>query len=179
MLRNPAMYGISYEEAENDPSLMQRRIDLSHTAATVLDKHNLIKYDRKSGVFQVTALGRVASHYYVSHESINVFNEHLKPHMSDIEIFRLFSLSGEFKFIHVREEEKLELQKLVSRVPIPVKESIEETSAKVNVLLQAYISRLKLEVNLPIDHASINFNLYNFSHLFIMRFRRDLHWSLI
>uniref|UniRef100_A0A3B3T1P8 U5 small nuclear ribonucleoprotein 200 kDa helicase n=1 Tax=Paramormyrops kingsleyae TaxID=1676925 RepID=A0A3B3T1P8_9TELE len=43
------------------------------------------------------------------------------------------------------QEEKLELQKLLERVPIPVKESIEEPSAKINVLLQAYISQLKLE----------------------------------
>eukprot|EP01041_Mallomonas_annulata_P002895 gene2895-5684_t len=145
MLRLPSMYGISAEEAERDPLLSQRRLDLIHSAANILDKHNLIKYDRKTGGFQVTALGRVASHYYVSHNSISVFNEFLKPTMTDIEIFRLFSLSGEFKNIHVREEEKLELMKLVTRVPIPVKESIEEPSAKVNVLLQAYISRLGLE----------------------------------
>ena len=31
----------------------------------------------------------------------------------------------------VREEEKLELQRLVDRVPIPIKESIEEPTAKV------------------------------------------------
>ena len=55
------------------------------------------------------------------------------------------SLSEEFKFINVREEEKLELEKLLNRVPIPVKESIEEPTAKVNVLLQAYISQLKLD----------------------------------
>jgi pre-mRNA-splicing helicase BRR2 len=145
MLKNPSLYGVTEEEVERDPTLLQRRLDLAHTAASILDKHNLCKYDRKSTNFQVTTLGRVASHYYVSHESINVFNEYLKPSMSDIEIFRLFSLSGEFKNIHVREEEKLELQKLVSRVPIPIKEGIEEPSAKVNVLLQAYISRLKLE----------------------------------
>jgi len=30
-------------------------------------------------------------------------------------------------------------------VPIPVKESVEEPAAKINVLLQAYISQLKLE----------------------------------
>lgn len=58
----------------------------------------------------------------------------------DIEIFRLFSLSSEFKFITVREEEKQEMEKLLERVPIPIKESIEEPSAKVNVLLQAYVS---------------------------------------
>lgn len=45
-------------------------------------------------------------------------------------------MSSEFKLIAVREEEKLELQKLAEHVPIPIKESLEETSAKTNVLLQ-------------------------------------------
>ena len=39
----------------------------------------------------------------------------------------------------------MELMKLLERVPIPIKESMEEPTAKVNVLLQAYISQLKLE----------------------------------
>lgn len=34
--------------------------------------------------------------------------------------------------LSLRQEEKLELQKLLERVPIPVKESIEEPSAKVS-----------------------------------------------
>jgi pre-mRNA-splicing helicase BRR2 len=146
MLRNPSMYGITAEMAARDPSLLQRRTDLAHAAAVMLDKHGLIKYDRRTGGFVATTLGRVASFYYVSHETVSTFNGNLKPVMNDIEIFRMFSLSGEFQQIHVREEEKLELQKLVGRVPIPVKEGVEEASAKVNVLLQAYISRLKLEV---------------------------------
>lgn len=33
----------------------------------------------------------------------------------------------------------------MERVPIPIKEGVEEPSAKVNVLLQAYISNMKLE----------------------------------
>lgn len=103
-----------------------------HTAATVLDKTSLIKYDRKSGNFQVTELGRIASHYYVTHESMQTYNQLLKPTLSEIELLRVFSLSSEFKHLNVREEEKLELQKLAERVPIPIKESIEEPSAKVS-----------------------------------------------
>ena len=68
-----------------------------HSAANLLDRNNLIKYDRKTG------------------------------------------------YVSVRQDEKMELEKLLDRVPIPVKESLEEPSAKINVLLQAYISRLKLE----------------------------------
>ena len=37
----------------------------------------------------------------------------------------------------VREEEKLELVKLLDRVPMPVKEGLDEPAAKINVLLQA------------------------------------------
>ncbi|XP_046850049.1 U5 small nuclear ribonucleoprotein 200 kDa helicase-like [Xenia sp. Carnegie-2017] len=145
MLRNPTLYGISYDDLEKDNLLEQRRADLIHSAASVLDKNNLVRYDRKTGNFQITELGRIASHYYCTQHTISVFNSLLKPTLSEIELFRVFSLSSEFKYITVREEEKLELNKLLERVPIPVKESIEEPSAKVNVLLQAYISQLKLE----------------------------------
>lgn len=121
-----------------DPLLEARRFDLIHSAATILDKANLIKYDRKAGTFQVTDLGRVASHYYVSYSSMGTFNEHMKPSMSDIEIFRLFSLSAEFKYIAVREEERVELENLLNRVPIPVK--VIESRVKVHSDLFQYQS---------------------------------------
>ena len=133
------------ENVKVDPKLEQRSIDLIHTAAYQLDKNNLIRYDRKSGVLQSTELGRIASHYYCTHETMSIYNVLMKPTLSEIELFRVFSLSTEFRNLTVREEEKLELSKLLERVPIPIKESIEESSAKVNVLLQAYISQLKLE----------------------------------
>lgn len=173
MIRKPSMYGVTVDELERDPSLYQRRLDLAHTAAAILDKHGLVKYDRKSGHLQVTTLGRVASHFYISFDTIRVFNEYMKPTMNEIEIFRLFSMSGEFKHIHVREEEKLELAKLISRAPIPVKEGVEEPQAKVNVLLQAYISRLKLEVIINFKLFSVLFmyksitNFINFVNLLL------------
>jgi pre-mRNA-splicing helicase BRR2 len=65
--------------------------------------------------------------------------------MNVIDVFRVFALSNEFRLIPVRQEEKIELAKLLERVPIPVKENVDEPIAKVNVLLQAYISGLKLD----------------------------------
>lgn len=145
MLRNPALYGVPIDAADSDPLLQDRRLDLVHSAAAQLERHNLIKYDRRTGQLQATDLGRIASHYYVTHNTLSTYNEHLKPSMGEIDLLRLFTLSDEFKYIVVREEEKIELAKLAERVPIPVKESIEEPRAKINILLQAYISRLKLE----------------------------------
>ena len=147
MLRNPSLYGITNpdETIKNDPTLKQRRLDLVHTAACILEKNQLARYDRRSGALQPTPLGRISSLFYISHSSMALYSRHLRSNMSDIELLRLFSLSGEFAQITVREDEKLELSKLAAKVPIPVKESPSEPSAKVNILLQAYISRLKLE----------------------------------
>jgi len=145
MLRSPELYGIAPSERDRDKRLKQRRYDLVHAAATILSKNSLINYDRKSGNFQVTDLGRIASHYYIAHHSMAVYNEHLKPTMGDIELLKVFSLSSEFKNVAVRPDEREELKRLLDRVPIPVKESIDEPSAKINVLFQAYVSRLTLD----------------------------------
>ena len=40
-------------EAEADRLLFNRRLDLAHSAAALLDKHNLVKYDRRTGNLQV------------------------------------------------------------------------------------------------------------------------------
>ncbi|KAM0927598.1 hypothetical protein ACQ4PT_002783 [Festuca glaucescens] len=130
---------------ERDKTLDERRADLVHSAANLLDRNNLINYDRRTGYFQVTDLGRIASYYYISHRTISTYNEYLKPTMGYIELCQLFSLSEEFKYVIVRQDEKMELTKLLDHVPIPVKENLEEPGTKINVLLQAYISRLKLE----------------------------------
>ncbi|KAI4199430.1 MAG: hypothetical protein LQ346_002568 [Caloplaca aetnensis] len=144
MLRSPGLYSVG-AEYENDDALEQKRVDLVHSAATALEKSSLVKYDKKSGKLQATELGRIASHYYITHTSMLTYNHHIQPMITPIELFRVFALSDEFKYIPVRQDEKLELAKLLGRVPIPVKESIEEPHAKINVLLQAFISRLKLE----------------------------------
>eukprot|EP00051_Salpingoeca_urceolata_P033013 m.18457 g.18457 ORF g.18457 m.18457 type:complete len:2150 (-) comp5725_c0_seq1:68-6517(-) len=145
MMRNPTLYGVTRDDIQDDPKLERRRADLIHTAATQLAKANLINYDRKTGTFQATDLGRIASYYYCTTESMMTYNQLLRPSLTEIELLRVFSQSSEFKFLAVRQEEKIELSRLMEKVPIPVKESIEEPSAKINVLLQAYISQLKLD----------------------------------
>ncbi|WWD21866.1 hypothetical protein CI109_106354 [Kwoniella shandongensis] len=144
MLGSPALYNVGADYMDGDSTLVQKRADLIHSAAVLLEKGGLVRYDRTTGIFQSTDLGRIASHYYVAYSSMAVYNKHLKPNLTMIDLFRVFALSNEFKLIPVRQEEKLELAKLIERVPIPVKEGVDEPVAKVNVLLQTYISQLKL-----------------------------------
>ncbi|KAF7323081.1 hypothetical protein HMN09_00088200 [Mycena chlorophos] len=145
MLKSPGLYGVGADYQEDDVGLIQKRADIIHSAAVLLEKCQLLKYERSSGRFSNTELGRIASHYYVTYNSMMTYNQHLRPTMTTLELFRVFALSNEFKLLPVRQEEKLELAKLLDKVPIPVKESVEEPAAKINVLLQAYISQLKLD----------------------------------
>ena len=144
MLRSPGIYNVGAEYAD-DEALLQKRVDLVHSAAVALEKCHLIKYDKKTGKIGSTELGRVASHYYITHKSMMTYQQHLTSNISSIELFRIFALSEEFKYIPVRNEEKAEMAKLMQKVPIPIKEGFEEPPAKINILLQAYISRLKLD----------------------------------
>ena len=78
-----------------DVDLVQKRADIVHSAAVLLEKSQLIKYEKASGRFSSTELGRIASHYYVTHQ-------HLRPTMSMLELFRVFALSNEFKLLPAR-----------------------------------------------------------------------------
>lgn len=116
-----------------------------HLAASILHENKLIKYDTQSTYFQATDLGYISSYNYVTYGTITKYNEYLKPHMGDIDLFWLFSVSEEFRFVeHLKEKE---LQRLLSSVPIPVMEGRKEPSATITVMLQAYISRWRLEWN--------------------------------
>ena len=145
MLRSPTLYSVTADYADDDPFLEQKRADIIHSAAALLEKCGLLKYDRKTGNFTTNELGRIASHYYITHSSMATYHQHIKPHLGMIELFRVFALSDEFKHQVVRQDEKLEVGKLLERVPIPVKEALDDPAAKVNVLLQTWISQLKLD----------------------------------
>ena len=101
MLKSPALYSVGADYMEDDAALVQKRADIAHSAAVLLEKCHLLKYDRSSGRFQSTELGRIASHYYVTYNSMATYNQHLRPTMTTLELFRVFALSNEFKLLPV------------------------------------------------------------------------------
>jgi len=91
--------GVDYQQ--DDIRLIQKRADVIHSAAVLLEKCQPIKSERLMGRFQSLELGRIASHYYMTYDSMMVYNRHLHPTMSMLELFRVFALSNEFKLLHV------------------------------------------------------------------------------
>ncbi|CUS22555.1 LAQU0S06e00716g1_1 [Lachancea quebecensis] len=145
MLGSPELYGIQGNAASNDQALTSYRNMLAHSALQALNDSKLTLYDAVEGSVKPTELGRIASYFYIKHHSIASYNAMLNEHLTTIEVLQVFSNSDEFKYIPVREEERLELQRLVEKAPIPIQEAPENPHAKINVLLQSFISRSRLD----------------------------------
>ncbi|KAF0687130.1 Aste57867_21101 [Aphanomyces stellatus] len=139
MMKSPMNYGMSYDERANDPMLVQKRTSLLKQAIQTLEDARMIKFDQRRGDFAVTNLGRVASHYYITHGTIETFNEMLSQYMEDEDVLHVICSSSEFEQVQVREDETVELEKVKKSCKLPIKGD-NASSGKANVLLQAYIS---------------------------------------
>ena len=142
MRRNPICYGIDWEALHDDPALLLHRRKLITNAARQLDSLRMVRFDERSGTLYPTEMGRVASHYYITHQSVEVFNEYLSQHMNEGDLLSMMSLSAEFENIAVREEELPELTTMMKKFCAhKVSAGVENKHGKVNILLQTYIGR--------------------------------------
>jgi activating signal cointegrator complex subunit 3 len=176
---NPLAYGITFKTLENDPGLSIYREELIRCAARLLDKERMIRFDEATGSFNPTDLGRTASHYYIKYNTVEVVNSKLKETLNDKEIFGLMSDCSEFQQLKVRDEEIEELDILLEGCELPVLGGIESTQGKVNCLIQAYISRNRVDgFSLISDMAYVGQNLPRIARaLFEVALKRG--WALI
>ncbi|KAF9442488.1 P-loop containing nucleoside triphosphate hydrolase protein [Macrolepiota fuliginosa MF-IS2] len=98
MRKDPGLYGVGIDY-QDEAGLTQKREDIVHSAAVLLEKCQLIKYEHSSGRFQSTELNKIASHCYATYNSMMVYNKHLKPSMSTLELFCVFALLNGLKLI--------------------------------------------------------------------------------
>ena len=148
MQRNPLFYAIDWAEQRDDPQLVQRRRLLVINAAKVLQRSQMIIYNENTDELRSKDVGRIASQYYVLQASIEMFNKKMRPKSTEADILRMISMSGEFSNVQSRESESQELTQLKDNediVPADVGGSVDSSQAKTNILLQAYISRARIE----------------------------------
>ncbi|KAJ4467551.1 Sec63-domain-containing protein [Lentinula aciculospora] len=154
MRKNPFVYGIDRNAVMDDPMLGSKRNELVTQAAQKLTDARMIEFNRQTGAFSITDLGRIAARYYIQHQSIEIFNQIFRPKMSEADVLEMLSKSTEFNQIQTRDNEERELETLLKNIPCdvsgigPIKgeDGIVITSeGKVNILLQAFISRHIIE----------------------------------
>lgn len=146
MRKNPKVYGIESGEMTDDPSLAGRRRDLILAAAKHLHKSQMIIYDERTDFLIPKDLGRIASNFYISHNSVEVFNKMMKPKMSEADVFAMIANATEFSQMQSRDTEQQELDQLKQfSAPCQIKGEASSTSGKVNILMQGYISRASVD----------------------------------
>ncbi|ORY79832.1 antiviral helicase SLH1 [Protomyces lactucae-debilis] len=146
MRKNPRVYGIEVGEYQDDPALVGRRRDLIIAAAMQLHKTQMIVYNPETELLTPKDLGRIASNFYISHKSIEVFNELMKPKMAEADVFNMISLATEFSQMQSRDNEHQELDQMRQfAAPCQIKAETSTTPGKVNTLLQGYVSKASVE----------------------------------
>jgi antiviral helicase SLH1 len=94
-------YGIPWSEAEDDPNLVQRRRQLAIQAARTLQRSQMIIFNETTEELRSKDIGRIASHYYILHSSIQVFNSMMHPQATEADILKMIAMSGEFDNIQL------------------------------------------------------------------------------
>ena len=147
MQKSPLMYGIEWAEIRDDPQLVQRRRKLIIDAARILQKSQMIIFNETTEDLRAKDVGRIASQFYVQQSSIEIFNTMMRPRSTDADALNMVSMSGEFDQIQSRDTEEKELSALKDNgyVIAKVKDGYATSSGKTNYLLQAHISRARLE----------------------------------
>ncbi|CAK9780073.1 Sec63-domain-containing protein [Cutaneotrichosporon oleaginosum] len=147
MRREPFIYGMSHDEPRDDPQLGNKRSELVTQAARQLAVAKMIRFDELTNGFTITDLGRIAARYYLRHQTVEVFNKEFKPNMKNADIFGMLSQATEFEQIQVRENEVDELTAIMNsdNCPLEVKGGPTNKHGKVNILLQAHISKVFIE----------------------------------
>ncbi|KAF4322230.1 hypothetical protein BBO99_00002272 [Phytophthora kernoviae] len=168
MRKNPLAYGMKIDDVNDDPMLLARRKQLLMDAAEKLASCRMIKILREKvrldqpnqevkTAFAVTSMGRVASHFYIQHQSIETFNDLLdnKASHKDADdeddlpwdkVLLVLCSSTEFEQLKSREEEMPELEKLkrkFCRYDI-LGGGMDTYIGKTNILLQSLIGRARV-----------------------------------
>ncbi|KAI9225369.1 MAG: hypothetical protein DHS80DRAFT_26255 [Piptocephalis tieghemiana] len=178
MQRRPFSYGLPHDALLHDPALKEERLRLIEAAANKLHDLGMTLYtpvqgsagQGRGGSLMPTALGRIASTYYLDHATASLFWTTLRPGMTEADVLALISRAGDFSQVLGRQEETKELKRLYevacacavpgmdrlrSQAPsmgggkgkVGVKERGQEEGEgvsgedKVNILLQTHISR--------------------------------------
>lgn len=145
MKRTPLTYGMTYDEVADDPHLGAKRQQLIHVGVKKLVEAKMVEHDPVTERLKVTDLGRIAAKYYIGYRTIETFNERMRSNMSEADVLGLLSQAADFEQIVPRDAEEKELKKMLEAAPCEVSGGIETSPGKVNILLQAYISRTFIE----------------------------------
>ena len=131
--RNPSIYNFIVKDIRH-LNLQEALREIAKETFEKLHKYKLIRYVSVSESVNSTELGRIATKYYMSYQSVSKFYEKLKPLMLHEEFLNLLGESQEFANMKEYSDEKRELDLFKTKV------CFVKTNSKAIILLQAYLN---------------------------------------
>ena len=142
LLLNPSYYGVEEATAEGLNVYMQKLVG---DVIEQLEKAGLVVDE--GGVLESTALGKIASFYYLDYKTMAVFMHHLSPSADLIAILSCLSSSAEYSELPVRHNEDRHNEILAKQCRWPVKGAWDDPHLKANLLFQCVLGRNELPIS--------------------------------
>ena len=142
LVQNPTYYGMEGIQEED----LNRF--LTSTVGKCLDQLEFsycIETDDDGRGIYSTVLGRIASYYYLAHQTVQHFQDNLADDLSTNEALQVLVDSTEFEQLPVRHNEDVINAELAEGCPVKVNQyTMDSPHTKAHLLLQAHFSRLLL-----------------------------------
>nr|CAH0109762.1 unnamed protein product [Daphnia galeata] len=142
LLQNPAYYGLEQLEPTDVNHYLT---SLIHRSLSVLEAASCLEIDEEGGRVVPTSLGRIASYYYLSYHTLQLFRDRLGPETKLEDLLSLLSDAHEYNELPVRHNEDLLNAELAKKCLLPVNPYTYDSShTKAHLLFQSHFSRLSL-----------------------------------
>ncbi|XP_060529591.1 activating signal cointegrator 1 complex subunit 3 isoform X2 [Cylas formicarius] len=145
--KNPLIYGLTFNEVWDTHQFNQFLQTQLDNAAKTLERSQMIRFDSTLGELRPTNFGRIASFYYISYKTMELFYEKFDRHISEANLIQLISEAAEFGQIQVRMDEIHELDRLRECNEYNLDLDFSSSTSKVICLMQANISRAQIRVS--------------------------------
>lgn len=148
--QNPSYYGLTDENEED--ALSGGTNTINSFLSNIVDKglkeleaSYCIEFEEDGRSIESTTLGKIASFYYLSHETIQLFHDQLSKNITLENLFILLTLAKEYAELPVRHNEDLLNETLSKQCPLPVNPHTYDSShTKAFLLLQSHLLRIPL-----------------------------------
>ncbi|XP_051173908.1 activating signal cointegrator 1 complex subunit 3 [Leptopilina boulardi] len=140
LMKNPRYYDLDALEPENVNRFLSRLVE--GTLKVLTDSHCAAYDDDEQGLIPLP-MGKIASFYYLSHQTTLMFKEELKDNLSVEQYLRIMCNSHEYDELPVRHNEDLLNEELAKMCRYQVDRlTYDSPNTKTFLLMQVHFSRL-------------------------------------
>ncbi|KAL6488712.1 hypothetical protein MHYP_G00024530 [Metynnis hypsauchen] len=142
LVMNPSYYNLDDTSHETINKFLSNLVERS---LRDLECSYCMEIQEDERTIEPLTYGRIASYYYLKHQTVRMFKERLKPELPVHELLTILTDAEEYAELPVRHNEDQLNSELAQRLPLQVNpHSYDSAHTKTHLLLQAHFSRAQV-----------------------------------